>query len=156
LTFFWFLIKFVYELFTMGKKNKIDTDCYIFLLSRASQKGHQLVQKRLEPYEITNIQYVVLEMLWNQEGLTAVELGRRLMIDKATLSGILERMVSGGWVKKNQGEKDKRITRLFPSEKAWTLKKRLIREREKANEELLSGFKKEERALLKKLLLEIL
>ncbi len=140
----------------MAKKNKIDTDCYIFLLSRASQRGHQLVQKRLEPFEITNIQYVVLEMLWNREGLTAVELGRRLMIDKATLSGILDRMVSGGWVDKHPGERDKRVTRLFPSDKARTLKDRLIREREKANEELLSGFNKKEKGLLKKLLLEIL
>jgi DNA-binding MarR family transcriptional regulator len=140
----------------MAKTNKINTDCYIFLLSRASQKGHQLVQKRLEPFEITNIQYVVLEMLWNQVGLTAVELGRRLMIDKATMSGILERMVSGGWVNKKPGERDKRVTRLFPSEKAQTLKKKLIKEREKANKELLTGFNKEEKVLLKKLLLEIM
>ena len=97
----------------MAKKQKINSDCYIFLLSRASQKGHQLVQKRLEPYEITNIQYVVLEMLWSQDGLTAVELGKRLMIDKATLSGILDRMVNGGWVVKSPGERDKRIIRLF-------------------------------------------
>ncbi len=140
----------------MAKKHKINSDCYIFLLSRASQKGHQLVQKRLEPYEITNIQYVVLEMLWNQDGLTAVELGKRLMIDKATLSGILDRMVNGGWVVKSPGERDKRIIRLFPSEKAQALKKKLIKEREKANEELLAGFNKEEKVLLKKLLLEIL
>jgi DNA-binding MarR family transcriptional regulator len=147
---------FVYERFIMMKKNKIDTDCYIFLLSRASQKGHHLVQKRLEPYEITNIQYVVLEVLWNQEGQTAVELGKRLMIDKATLSGILDRMVSGGWVDKNPGVRDKRIVRLFPSEKAQNLKKKLIKEREKANKELLAGFNKEEKRLLKKFLLEIL
>jgi DNA-binding MarR family transcriptional regulator len=140
----------------MVKKNKINTDCYIFLLSRASQKGHQLVQKRLEPYEITNIQYVVLEMLWNQEGFTAAELGKRLMIDKATLSGILERMVAGGWVVKSPGERDKRIIRLFPSEKARALKKKLIKERERANEELLAGFNKEERTTLKKFLLELL
>jgi DNA-binding MarR family transcriptional regulator len=149
-------IKFVCELFIMAKKNKINTDCYIFLLSRASQKGHQLVQKRLEPYEITNIQYVVLEMLWNQEGLTAVELSKRLMIDKATLSGILERMVTGGWVDKNPGKRDRRMIRVFPSEKAQTLKKTLIKEREKANEELLAGFNKEERTTLKKFLLELL
>jgi DNA-binding MarR family transcriptional regulator len=140
----------------MAKKHKIISDCYIFLLSRASQRGHQLVQKRLEPYEITNIQYVVLEMLWNQDGLTAVELGKRLMIDKATLSGILDRMVNGGWVVKNPGERDKRITRLFPSKKASDLKDTLIQEREKANEELLAGFNKTKRTTLKKLLLEIL
>lgn len=140
----------------MAKKHKINSDCYIFLLSRASLKGHQLVQKRLEPYEITNIQYVVLEMLWSQDGLTAVELGKRLMIDKATLSGILERMVNGGWVVKSPGERDKRVIHLFPSEKAQALKKKLIKEREKANEELLAGFNKEEKVLFKKFLLEIL
>ncbi len=65
-------------------------------------------------------------------------------------------MVHGGWVIKSPGERDKRIIRLFPSEKARTLKKKLIKEREKANEELLAGFNKDEKVLLKKLLLEIL
>jgi DNA-binding MarR family transcriptional regulator len=137
-------------------KNNICTDCYIFLLAKASQKGHQLVQKRLEPFEITNIQYVVLEMLWHQEGLTAVELGKRLMIDKATMSGILERLVDRGWLIKSPDDQDKRMIRLFPSEKSRTLKEKLVKEREKANEELLAGFTAEERLLLKKLLLRVL
>jgi MarR family transcriptional regulator, organic hydroperoxide resistance regulator len=140
----------------MAENNIINTDCYIFLLAKASQKGHQLVQKRLEPYEITNIQYIVLEVLWNQEGLTAVELGKRLMIDKATLSGILERMVEGGWLIKSPDDQDKRMIRLFPSEKSQALKGKLIEEREEANEELLSGFDPEERTLLKSLLLRLL
>ena len=56
------------------------TDCYIFLLSKAYQKGHKLVQDRLAPYGLTNIQYVVLEVLWHEAGLTAVEIGKQLMI----------------------------------------------------------------------------
>ena len=140
----------------MTQKKSINTDCYIFLLAKASQKGHQLVQKRLEPFEITNIQYVVLEVLWNQEDLTAVDLGKRLMIDKATMSGILDRMVHGGWVIKVPDEQDKRVIRLFASEKSFALKDRLIKERESANEELLSGFTAQERAVFKKLLLGLL
>jgi len=67
--------------------------CYVYLLSKAYQKGHGLVQKRLLPYGLTNIQYVVLELLWHREGLTAGEIGRLLVIDKATLSDVLDRMV---------------------------------------------------------------
>ena len=140
----------------MSEKNIPQIDCYIFLLAKASQKGHQLVQKRLEPYEITNIQYVVLEVLWNQDGLTAVEIGKRLMIDKATLSGIVDRMVEGGWLIKRSDEKDKRLIRLSPSEKACELKDKLIKERELANEELLAGFTLEERVSLRRLILRLL
>lgn len=132
-----------------------NSNCYIFLLSKAYQRGHGLVQKRLQPYGITNVQYVVLEALWKQEGLTAVELGQLLTIDKATLSGILDRMADADLLLKQQDAKDKRMLRLYPSEKANTLKDILIEERMQANEELLAGFTPEERILLRRLLLSI-
>ncbi|MCP4756648.1 MAG: MarR family transcriptional regulator [Proteobacteria bacterium] len=139
----------------MPDHSKINTECFVFLLSKAYQKGHQLVQKRLKPFGLTNVQYVVLEILWHQKGLTAVTLGNRLMIDKATMSGILDRMTDSGLMVKKQDDKDRRMTRLFPSERANELKDRLIEERRNANEELLSGFTSEERIVLRRLLLEI-
>ncbi|OGP52326.1 MAG: MarR family transcriptional regulator [Deltaproteobacteria bacterium RBG_13_43_22] len=133
----------------------INTDCYIFLLAKAYQKAHGLVQTRLKPYKLTNIQYLVLEVLWQKEKIKAAELGELLSIDKATLSGILDRMDEGGWIKKQRDKGDKRIVRLLPSKKANDLRKRLVKEREKANEILLSRFTLEERILLRRLLLEI-
>jgi len=106
--------------------------CYVYLLSKAYQKGHGLVQKRLLPYGLTNIQYVVLELLWHREGLTAGEIGKLLVIDKATLSGVLDRMVDSKWLIRRQKESDKRIFRLYPSEKANGLKEKLVDERRDA------------------------
>ncbi len=140
----------------MTENNKINSDCYVFLLSKAYQKGHQMVQKRLEPLGLTNIQYMVLEVLWHKEGLTAGELGKRLNIDKATLSGILDRMSDSDWINKKRDEGDRRMFRLFPSGKSMEMKDRLKKEREDANEELLSGFTSEERVLLRRLLLGLL
>ena len=140
----------------MADNNKISTDCYIFLLSKAYQRGHHLVQKRLEPLGLTNIQYVVLEMLWHEQGLNAVELGKRTNIDKATLSGVLDRMSDAGWINKRRDAGDKRMFRLFPSAKSIRLKDKLKAEREDANEELLSGITPEERVLLRRLLLGLL
>ena len=115
-----------------------------------------MVQKRLEPLGLTNIQYMVLEVLWHKEGLTAGELGKRLNIDKATLSGILDRMSDSDWINKKRDEGDRRMFRLFPSGKSMEMKDRLKKEREDANEELLSGFTSEERVLLRRLLLGLL
>ncbi|MDO9514814.1 MAG: MarR family transcriptional regulator [Syntrophales bacterium] len=131
------------------------SNCYIFLLSKAYQKGHGLVQKRLQPYGVTNVQYVILEALWHQEGLTAVELGQLLTIDKATLSGILDRMADADLLIKRHDTKDKRMFRLYPTENANNLKDTLIEQRKQANEELLAGFTQEERILLRRLLLSI-
>ena len=139
----------------MNENKKINTDCFVFLLSKAYQKGHRLVQNRLRPYGLTNIQYVVLEVLWNSDGLKAVDLGRQLNIDKSTLSGIIDRMTESGWLIKKRDNQDKRKLRLFPSTKANELKEKLISERKAANEEMLSEFTLEEKLLLRRLLLTI-
>jgi len=131
------------------------TDCFVFLLSKAYQKGHKLVQNHLKPYGLTNIQYVVLEVLWNSDGLKAADLGKQLNIDKATLSGIIERMTEAGWLIKKRDNQDRRMIRLFPSPKANKLKEKLVGERKAANEEMLSEFTIEERVLLRRLLLAI-
>jgi DNA-binding MarR family transcriptional regulator len=139
----------------MMKKDRQPSDCYVYLLSKAYQKGQSLVQKRLKKYGLTNIQYLVLEVLWKMEGITASETGKILSIDKATLSGVIERMVDSQWVIKKQVENDKRVFQLYPSEKATQLKEKLIDERKKANDQLLSDFTLEERVLLRRLLLAL-
>jgi DNA-binding MarR family transcriptional regulator len=131
-------------------------DCMIFLLSKAYQKGHGLVQKRLRPHGLTNLQYVVLEVLWKVKELTANELGRMLNIDKATLSGVLDRMADGGWLSRQQDPNDKRVNRISLNEKAYQVKDALVEERKKANDELLAGFSLEERMLLKRLLADLI
>ncbi len=130
-------------------------ECMIFLLSKAYQKGQSLVQKRLRPYGLTNIQYVVLEVLWYTDGLTGIELGKHLMIDKATLSGVLDRMSEAGWIDKRTDDKDRRAIRIYPTQRANEMRDTLVTERQEANEELLTGFTVEERVLLRRFLLEM-
>lgn len=131
-------------------------DCTVFLLGKAYQKAHGDFKKRLKPYGLTNMQHLVLEGLWYREGVTASELGKSLILDKATLSGVLDRMVDADWIEKKQDSEDLRVHRLFLSAKASEMKERLIEERKKANEDLLSDFTKEEQILLKRLLKDLL
>ncbi len=131
-------------------------DCMVFLLGKAYQKAHGDFKKRLKPYGLTNIQHLVLEGLWYREGMTASELGKTLVLDKATLSGVLDRMADAGWIIKKQDEGDLRVNRLFPSAKATRMKDRLIGERKEANKTLLAHFTLEEQIVLKRLLKDLL
>ena len=83
-------------------------------------------------------------------------MGKLLNMDKATLSGILDRMNEAGWLRKEQDLNDMRVFRIFPSRKANELEDTLRREREAANDELLSGFTCDEKILLRRLLMEII
>ena len=130
-------------------------DCTFFLLAKAYQAAHSMFKARLLPYGLTNLQHLVLEGLWYQEGLAAAELGKLLILDKATLSGVLERMEESGWIYKARDSEDKRIVRLHPTEKANSLKEELIRLRIEANEQLLSPFSPEEQVLFKRMLRDL-
>jgi DNA-binding MarR family transcriptional regulator len=130
-------------------------DCTIFLLAKAYQKAHGRFKAMLRPYDLTNLQHLVLEGLWYQEGMTAADLGKLLVLDKATLSGILDRMIDAGWIRKKRDPADRRLYRLFTTEKANQAKQELIDLRIKANKALLGGFSDEEQVLFKRLLREL-
>jgi len=94
-------------------------------------------------------------VLWNSDGIRAADLGKELHIDKATLSGIIDRMAESGWLMKKRDDQDRRIFRLFPSDKSVDLKENLLNERKAANDEMLAEFTLEEKVLLRRLLLAI-
>lgn len=130
-------------------------DCTIFLLAKAYQKAHSQFKTLLRPFDLTNLQHLVLEGLWYQQGVTAAEMGKLLILDKATLSGILERMLESGWIRKERDPRDGRVYRIFTTEKADQAKKELIDLRVQANEEFLAGFTPEEQVLFKRLLRDL-
>jgi len=131
-------------------------ECMVFLLGKAYQKAHSDFKKRLKPYKLTNMQHLVLEGLWYRNGMTATELSQLLRLDKATLSGVLERMVDTGWVLKEPHPEDGRVQRLYTSEKADQLKDQLVGERQKSNLDILERFSPEERIIIRRLLRDLI
>ncbi len=131
-------------------------DSKVFLLAKAYQRGHGELKRRLIPYGLTNMQLLVLEGLWYSEGATATELGKLLILDKATLSGVLERMEDDGWIIKKRDPEDRRLFPLFPSKKANRLKDRLTEARKAADEELLEKLSTAERLLLSRMLRDLI
>jgi DNA-binding MarR family transcriptional regulator len=127
-------------------------DCIVFLLAKAYQKAHGNFKKRLQDHGLTPVQHLILESLWEEEGLSAGDIGKRLVLDSATLSGVLERMSEKNWISKETDDADKRFIRVYLSDKAKQMRRRLVEQREQANEEILGALTLEEKVLLKRLL----
>ena len=127
-------------------------DCIIFLLAKAYQKAHGDFKKRLQSYALTPIQHFILEVLWGQDGLSASDIGKKLVLDGATLSGVLDRLATGGWILKSPDTGDKRVLRNFLTPRSKELKPKLSETRDQTNEDLLKSFSIEEKVLLKRFL----
>lgn len=130
-------------------------DCIVFLLAKAYQKAHSCLKKRLLTYGLTPIQHLILEALWHEEGLSAGDIGKRLLLDAATLSGVLDRMNESGWIIKETDPEDKRILRIHLTKKSKGLKSSLMKERKQANEEILRDLTLEEKIIIKRLLRDV-
>jgi DNA-binding MarR family transcriptional regulator len=130
-------------------------DCVVYLLAKAYQRAHGLAKRRLAAYGLTPIQQLVLAVLSREEGMSAGDLGKKLVLDPATLSGILDRMAERGWIVKETDPEDKRILRISLTDEARKLEPTLMEERDKANEEILRNLSLEEKVLLKRLLKDI-
>lgn len=63
-------------------------------------------------------QWEVLACLACEEGLTQAEMADRLGIEPPTLAGVVNRMESGGWLKRQTCPEDRRKNRVYPTKKA--------------------------------------
>jgi DNA-binding MarR family transcriptional regulator len=130
-------------------------DCVVYLLAKAYQRAHTVLKRRVAAYGLTPIQQLVLGALWQDEGISAGDLGKKLILDPATLSGILDRMAERGWLVKRTDPEDKRVTRIYLTNEARYLEPNLTAERDSANEEILRNLSLEEKVLLKRLLKDL-
>ncbi len=127
-------------------------DCIIFLLAKAYQRAHGLFKKKLTPFGLTPVQHLILEVLQEERILSPAEISERILIDSATLSGVLERLTEAGLIKKDENPEDRRSIRVSLTPKAKGLWEQLEEMRRTVNEELTSNFALEEKILLRRLL----
>lgn len=69
---------------------------------------HKLYRQLLAPLNITYPQYLVMMVLWEQDGVTVSEIGERLFLDSATLTPLLKRLESAGLLHRLRSRQDER------------------------------------------------
>lgn len=131
-------------------------DCIVFLLAKGNQKAQRNLKNHLKAFHLTPVQALVLGALEEENGLTTSEIGKRLGLDNATVSGVLDRLSESRWIVKQIDENDRRIQRIFlPENTDHGMVDKLYEARRLANEETMRNLSQEERILLKRLLRDL-
>jgi DNA-binding MarR family transcriptional regulator len=130
-------------------------ECISFLVGKAHQQVNQAAKQRLAPYGVTPVQFAVLHGLWQRDGQSGAELSERLLLDSATMTGILDRLAAAGLIERRPDSTDRRINRVVLTERGRALQAPLNREMDEMNDEFFGRFSAEDAARLRALLAEL-
>ena len=88
-------------------------DCISFQASAAAKIIARLSRERLSPFGVTPIQFAVLQAASEADGQTATEIGTALMIDSATIVGVIDRLEAMKLLMREGDPDDRRLYRLL-------------------------------------------
>ena len=127
-------------------------DCLSFYLGKAYQRVAQLAKQRLAPYGVTPVQYALLKVLWEQDNLSGAELGQRLVLDSATMTGLLDRLEGAGLIERQADATDRRMNRIVLTDRGRDLQAPLDREMDLMNQDFLGALSPEDTQRLRSIL----
>lgn len=94
-----------------------------FALYAATRSMTRTYRERLGPLGLTYPQYLVLIVLWENDGLTVGQLGNRLLLDSGTLTPVIRRLEGSGLVSRKRREADEREVEIWLTEKGWAMRR---------------------------------
>lgn len=78
----------------------------------------------LDELDLTYSQYLVMMVLWEQNGISVKDLGSRLYLDSGTLTPLLKRLEAKGYVERARSSVDERVRVLNLTQQGRALRQR--------------------------------
>lgn len=127
-----------------------------FLFIRAYNIWHYSIQSCLKEFNINHTQFVVMTslayLLQTNDSITQVALAKHVNIDVMTLSKLLKKLVTDGYIEKREHESDTRAKVLLLTEKGREIVNQAVAEVEKIDQSFFGKLSDEKRVELFKIL----
>lgn len=115
------------------------------VLESITRHRQYYVGKKLEKFDLKRAEYRLLIEIYIQEGCCQEYIANNLGIDKFDASKGIKSLIQKGYVDKKVDEKDRRKSRLYPTEKALAIKEEFTELLVSSAELLTEGLTEEEK-----------
>ena len=95
-----------------------------FPLYAAARNVTCLYTPWLKPLGLTYMQYIVLLVLWEKDGVSVTEIGEKLMLDNGTLSPLLKKMERAGYLERRRCREDDRVVEITLTDEGRALQEK--------------------------------
>lgn len=127
-----------------------------WLLNYAGRLAVRRFAARLQDFGITPPQWGVLGRLAEKDGQSLSELGARALFDGPTMTGIVDRLESSGYVERRRDSSDRRVISLYLTDLGRELITSLPPIGTETDRELLAGTPPDEQACFRRALRTII
>ena len=123
-----------------------------FLVNDLSRLITSKYNRIMKPASLTRTQWRVIVHLHRNDGLTQSQLAGLLVVGKATVDGLVNRLEEENWVERRGDINDPRQNHIFLSQKGRDLGEEMIAQGRELTEQAMANLTKEEREQLIQLL----
>ncbi|KXI55350.1 MULTISPECIES: MarR family winged helix-turn-helix transcriptional regulator [Bacillus cereus group] len=95
-------------------------------------------------YELTKGQYLYLVRIYENPGIIQEKLSEMIKVDRTTAARAIKKLEMNGFIEKKEDEHNKKIKKLFPTEKGKNVYPFIKRENDYSNIVALEGFSEKE------------
>lgn len=129
-------------------------DRLIYLVFMAQQKMRTYITNALlaEGIKVTLVQAGILFILQERDGRTMTELSQTLAVENPTLTGLIDRLERSGFVVRKASSEDRRSFKIYLTPEGIREGERVKPVIKRINDEIKSGYSKEEVEVFKKVL----
>jgi DNA-binding MarR family transcriptional regulator len=85
----------------------------VIALFKLNSRLERRLSDGLGAHGMTLAQFDVLMTLWHSDGITQQELAEWLLVTKANVVGLIDRVSAAGWVERREDPEDRRVNRLY-------------------------------------------
>ena len=117
------------------------------LLYSSSRLLIQRIQQTLNEFGLTYLQFLVLSILWEEDGLKVYQLGEKLSLDSGTLTPLMKKLESQNLLKRKRGESDERTVSIHLTYPGKTLQSKTLAAIRELEEKLNPSLGKEVKKL---------
>ena len=96
-----------------------------FPLYVCSKETIRLYKRFLDPLDLTYTQYIAMMVMWEHKSLTVKEMGKILLLDSGTLTPVLKKLESKGYLSRKRSKDDERTVMISITEKGAMIPKRM-------------------------------
>jgi DNA-binding MarR family transcriptional regulator len=118
---------------------------FISVFTRASKLMRGAADAAFSRHGVRVGQNLVLERLWEEDGITPGELAQRLGVSTPTVVKMATRMEAAGLLERRRDERDARLVRLHLTRRGRSLRRPLDDERERLSERATTNLTAAER-----------
>ncbi len=115
---------------------------YIWLVNK---NGLVYIAYQLKKFNIGSGQLPLMMMLYNRESLNQEEISRLLNMDKGATTKSVVKLIKENYIERKIDPVDKRMYRIFLTEKAHKIKNQIVKIAEDWQDIILNGFSKKDK-----------